>query len=83
MSWRHVEDREVRGRKEYKCGLCGLRIRKRAKHIVRYGYDEDGHVAFRMHAVCENASRAWHPQDWEEHRDTADFCEFELGIERR
>lgn len=82
MSWRHVEEREVKARREHKCCLCGFRIRKRAKHIVRFGFDEDGPVRMRMHAVCEDATRKWDEMDWETFGDCLDFQEIDLGMRR-
>lgn len=64
MSWTHIRDADVRGRKQYRCWLCGLRIRKGALHRVRFGYDE-GPVTMRMHGVCEAATHDWDEDSWE------------------
>lgn len=64
MTWVHIADAERKARREYRCCLCGQRIRKRAKHIERTGFD-DGPVTMRMHAVCRDATRGWDAVDWE------------------
>ena len=75
MSWTHLSDREVRGRKEYFCQLCGLRIRKGAKRIVRFGVDSGDPITSRMHAVCsETAGENWDELDWE----CSTGCEYEF-----
>ena len=70
----------VKGRKQHVCGLCGLRIRKGARHYVTSGH-WDG-VAFRerWHEVCEDATRGWDQGDWECRSGTEDeFC-ISLGL---
>ena len=52
FSWHHIEDREVKSRKEHRCSLCGLRIRKGAKYIRRLGVDSSEHITMKMHSVC-------------------------------
>ena len=58
---------EVKARKEHKCVLCGLRIRKGAKHIHVTGhYDGEFIKNDRRHAVCNaTASSNWDEMDWE------------------
>jgi len=75
MSWKHLSDREVRGRKEYICQLCGLRIRKGAKHVVRFGVDCGQPISSRFHAVCnDTAIENWDEMDWE----CSEGCEYEF-----
>ena len=84
MSWCHLEDRERRASKQYRCCLCELRIRKGAKHIVRTGIDSGtGYVTMRMHAVCEAQTWGWGDDEWETRvLSGADFREYELGMRR-
>lgn len=77
--WTCLSNTEVKARKEYKCCLCGLRIRKGAKYIRRTGVDE-GVVTMRMHAVCEDASKKWDVMDWETGTDEIDFRRLDLGM---
>ena len=80
MSWKHIEDRNVRGRKEHRCILCGLRIRKGALHIKRTGISEGGFVTARMHAVCESLTRDWDEHEWEIGYSPEEFRCYSLGI---
>lgn len=82
MAWHHIEDREVKARKQHRCTLCGLRIRKGAKYIRRRGVDGPEHITMKMHAVCEDATSWWGVGDWESMGDEADFREFSLGMNR-
>lgn len=80
MTWRHLKDETPRARRRYICGLCGLRIRKGARHVLRHGIDRgEGYTAFRMHAVCESLSRKWDADDWECH-DDYEFRRWELQL---
>lgn len=79
MTWVHIADVERKARTEYRCDLCGQRIRRRAKHIVRTGFD-DGPVTMRMHAVCEAATRDWDLMDWETcDRPSVEFFQYLKG----
>ena len=68
-------DRIVKARTEHKCSLCGLRIRRGATYVLREGADGPFHWRFRMHLVCEAATKDWDWIDWEEWKpgDEADF----------
>ena len=81
MSWQHIADVERKARKEYRCTLCGQRIRRRAKHIVRTGFGDDGRVTMRMHAVCESATQDWDQLDWETCLDPYEFFHYLKGGE--
>ena len=78
--WTHFRDTQPRGRRQYRCCLCGLRIRKGAKHILRTGVTEDGFVSSRMHAVCESKTRTWMNWEWECGYDEVEFREFCLEL---
>ena len=73
------DDREIVARKEHRCDLCGLRIRRRAKYWMREGVEGREHWRLRMHAVCRHASRDWDDQDWMCH-DEWEFRRVELGL---
>ena len=77
--WTHISDTDTRGQRDYICTLCGLRIRKRAKHVVRRGFTEDGPESFRMHPVCEAKTRDWREMDWE-CADDNNFRFYDLGL---
>jgi len=79
MNWRHHEDKLVRGRKPYRCALCGRRIRQGAQHVRRTGFDDDGPVTFRMHRVCESKTLGWDENDWECF-EPGEFCTETLGL---
>jgi hypothetical protein len=81
VSWQHVADAERKARKEYKCSLCGQRIRRLALHIVRTGFNEYGPATMRMHAVCENATQDWDQMDWETCIDAYEFFHYLKGGE--
>ena len=68
-------DRIVEANKQHACDLCGLRIRKRATYVLREGVFGSIHWRFRMHMVCEAATKSWTLYDWEEWRpgDEYDF----------
>lgn len=77
----HVnQDRLIRARKEHHCDLCGLRIRKGAKHAVRTGVDGREHWRMRMHIVCREATYGWDGLDWECGWDEHDFRRNELQL---
>lgn len=85
MSWTHIEDKVIRGRKDHQCGLCLHKIRKGSTHVARRGIDSDsGHTTFRMHFVCEAATHDWDRGDWECSPDFGfDFIEDCLGADLR
>ena len=83
MSWQCLRTSEVRGRKRHICCLCGLRIRKGAKHLVVCGVYDGEIVTDRRHAICNAATRDWDDIDWETFSDTAAFREYELGLTDR
>ena len=80
MSWQYLRHGEVRGRKEFVCELCGLRIRKGAKHLVIVGIMDGELSSGRRHAVCNDATSDWDDLDWEYGIDTAAFRQ-ELGLQ--
>lgn len=79
MSWKHIEDTEPRGRKQYTCDLCGLRIRKGAKHVRRVGVSFGRLYTGRYHAVCEAATHDWDEYEFECH-NTGSFQRYELRL---
>ena len=76
------QDREIRARKEHRCDLCGLRIRRRAKYWLRQGVEGREHWRLRMHAVCRAAADEWDWIDWDEWRigDEYEFRRYSLGL---
>ena len=52
MSTNVFHNAEVRGRKQYRCCLCGYRIRKNAKHISQSGIFDGVFCSSRFHSVC-------------------------------
>ena len=74
MSWTHLEDTTPKARKEHRCYLCELPIRKGTIHVARSGVGDNGIEKFRMHAECEKITKPWIEQDWENH-DAWDFRE--------
>ncbi len=75
--------REVKGTKQYRCGLCGLRIRKGAKHWYFAGSWEGGFFTERRHAVCSRiASEAWDQVDWESrgYGEEPEFRKYDLKL---
>lgn len=75
-------DREVKARKQHRCLLCGLRIRKGAMYWQRKCYsDEFPPNVMKMHAVCREASSGWGWDDWETWMDDyAEFRKYDLGL---
>ena len=80
MSWKCLCESEVRGKKQYPCCLCGLHIRKGAKHLVVCGIYDGEFVPDRRHAVCNAATRDGDDIDWETFDDTDAFRRYELGL---
>ena len=75
-------DRIVKARKEHKCDLCGLRIRKGATYVYREGAEGGEHWRLRMHPVCEDATHDWDDINWEIAFDAIDFRCYELDLRR-
>ena len=73
-------DRVIKARKEHRCSLCGLRIRRGATYVFRQGVEGREHWRMRMHAVCDDATSRWDYVDWESMSDEADFRHYDLGI---
>ncbi len=67
MSYTHIEDRHIKARKTYRCGLCGHAIEKGEMHIARIsvGGDSGGFITFRMHGDCERVTKGWDEFRWE------------------
>ncbi len=64
--WTHIEDTEPKARKPYLCCLCERRIQKGEKHVRRFGFDDTGPYATRMHTKCESLTRDWDADVWED-----------------
>jgi hypothetical protein len=75
----HLGDTFPKGRRKYYCYLCGLRIRKGARHVKRVGVYDGEFVVSRMHEVCEAATKGWEEFDWECHDDW-EFRRYTLGL---
>ena len=58
-------DKLTRARRDHRCDLCGLRIRRRATYYVREGVEGREHRRLRMHAVCRHAAADWGESEWE------------------
>lgn len=65
MSWRHIEDKDVKARKDHRCWLCAETIDKGTTYRRRVGIGDDGPMTMHMHAECEAATRDWDQMDWE------------------
>lgn len=63
--WQHIEDTTPVARKDYRCELCGTTISKGTKYVMRFGFDDEGPVRFRMHAECKAQTKDWDETDWE------------------
>jgi hypothetical protein len=72
----------VRGRKQHRCMLCGLRIRQRARHWSCSGIWDGQLLLARYHEVCMEATRDWDATDWESFSDEAEFRVYSLGMRR-
>jgi len=73
-------DRVIKARKQHKCDLCGLRIRKGATYVYREGVEGKEHWRLRMHPVCDNVTSRWDYVDWESMSDELDFRQYDLGL---
>lgn len=85
MTWTHFSDTRPRASKQYRCELCGLRIRKGARHVARRGADSDygGVFTARMHEVCESKTKGWGYDDWEVVGGCeSEFRVYELGLKQ-
>ena len=73
---------EVRGRKQYRCCLCGYRIRKGARHFHQHGIYDGVFCDSRFHSICYvTACENWDWQDWETFsEDYAEFRQYELHL---
>lgn len=77
----HVNpDRLIRGRKQHRCSLCGLRIRRGAQHALRTGVYGREHWRMRMHLVCRDKTHGWYEEDWQCDCRGIDFRYYELGL---
>lgn len=75
MSWTHLRDKNVKGRKDYRCYLCEGEIPTGVTHVNRVGIDENGLSSIRMHLECEKITHSWDEDHWEGGIDHADFRE--------
>ena len=75
-------DKIVKARKEHRCSLCGLRIRKGATYVYREGVEGRHHWRMKMHPVCEDATHDWDYTEWEIVLDPIDFRYHELYLRR-
>lgn len=57
----------VKGKKDYRCRLCGFKILKGVKHEARSMTDEGTAYTYRMHQWCEVKTQNWKVDDWETH----------------
>jgi hypothetical protein len=82
MSWTYLSSSHPKARKEYRCGLCGLRIRKGSRHLVISGNMDGEFVSERRHEVCASATDEWDEMDWETRStgDEPEFRRYELGL---
>jgi len=64
MSWTHISDTKPKARRDYRCELCGLTIPKGIVHVKRVGADGEL-ISFRMHVQCDEATRKWSFEEWE------------------
>jgi hypothetical protein len=75
-------DRTIKARKEHRCDLCGLRIRKGATYVYREGVEGRDHWRMRMHPSCEAATHDWDTEERECNTDPANFRYYELYLRR-
>ena len=68
----------VKTRKQYRCVLCGLRIRKGAKAIIDAGIYDGEFYSHRCHAVCYDAWQR--TNDEGEFMDESEFRHNVLGL---
>lgn len=80
MSWNHIRTHDVCGRKQHRCDLCGLRIRKGAKHLSITASLDGTILTVHRHACCDRATWMWDDMDWETSCDEATFRRYELGL---
>lgn len=60
-----TNSREVRGKKQYRCALCGHKIRKGALHWTASGVYDGDFWQSRYHAVCLSRTVDWDRCSWE------------------
>ena len=65
MSWRYIEQRTVKARKDHWCLLCMEAIPRGTQYARRTGINEDGPVTMHMHIECEAATAEWGVEEWE------------------
>lgn len=65
MSWRHIEDKDVRARKHHQCWLCMESIDAGTTYRRRTGIGDDGPVTMHMHPECEQQTHDWDSMEWE------------------
>ena len=73
-------DRIIKARKEHRCSLCGLRIRKGATYVFREGVEGKEHWRLRMHFVCDDATSDWDWFEWETRGYPEDFRNYVLDL---
>ncbi len=79
MGWICLSASHPKARKVYRCGLCGLRIRKGARHLLISGKMDGDFVSERRHEVCAAATDDWDEMDWETGEE-AEFRHYSLGL---
>ena len=67
MSWLHLEEGLVRGRKRHTCFLCELPIPKGDQYLHRVGITDGELVNMKMHLACEKLTQDWDQLDWQAH----------------
>ena len=78
MSEQCLSHNTVKTRKQYRCVLCGLRIRKGCKAIIDAGIYDGEFYSHRCHAVCYDA---WlRTNDDGEFMDESEFRRDVLGL---
>jgi hypothetical protein len=77
---RLLSTKEVRSSKERRCCLCGLIIRKRAKHVQQACVSYGDFYSNRYHAVCFHiACVSYADDEWESHDDSC-FRQYDLKL---
>lgn len=57
--------RDVIARKEHRCYLCELAIKRGEAYCLHEGVHDDGFVRMKMHSECEAATSGWDEINWE------------------
>ena len=68
--YRNVEETQPTAIKDHRCYLCGLTIQKGFDYVRRFGFDDEGPFAAKMHMACEELTREWDRFSWENHDET-------------